>query len=277
MKTLHRALAAFVAAAAVALPAHATTYSTDYTDLWYNPSESGWGLNLIQQGQTMFGTLFVYGVGTAAQWFVAPDIEPTTVGGQTSFSGLLYQTTGPYFAAGSFDPHTVTANVVGSIQLTFNSANTATLVYTVNASTVTKTITRQTWRNDNLSGDYLGGLTAIGSNCSPSNFAGPILIFQTLTVQHAANNQISMNVQFTSSQGIASQCTFGGTYTQYGRTGSVSGNFNCNINGQAANAGTFTVGSIDSSADGFMGHFNGRDQYCTYDGQFGGVRDVPLS
>ena len=57
-RILRLAAAAFLAALAV-LPAQATTYSTDYTDLWYNPNESGWGLNLIQQYQTMFGTLFV--------------------------------------------------------------------------------------------------------------------------------------------------------------------------------------------------------------------------
>ncbi len=276
MKTIHRALVALAAAAAFALPAQATTYSTDYTDLWYNPNESGWGLNLIQQGQTMFATLFVYGVGTVPQWFVASDIEPAGTS-TTQFSGQLFQTSGPYFAAPGFDPNQVTHVTVGSITVTFNGPNTATLVYTVNGQQVTKTITRQTFRNDNLTGSYLGGLTATGSNCSPSSFNGPILIFQSLAVQHPSNNQVTMNVQFASAQGQASQCTFAGPYTQAGRTGSIAGSFNCTINGQSANAGTFTVGSINSSPDGFMGHFNGSDQYCTYDGQFGGVRDVPLS
>ena len=276
MTTLHRALAVLAAAAAFALPAHATTYSTDYTDLWWvGPSENGWGLNLIQQGQTMFGTLFVYGVGTSAQWFVAPDIEPVGTS-TTQFSGPLFQTSGPYFAAPTFDPSAVQSVNVGSVSLVFLDANTASLVYTVYGQQVVKTVTRQTWRNDNLSGKYLGGLTAIGSNCSPSSFNGPILIFQTLTVQHPPNNQLTMNVQFTSSQGQASQCAFAGLYTQAGRTGSISGSFSCTINAQAANAGTFRVSSIDSSPDGFMGHFTGVDQYCTYDGQFGGVRDVAL-
>jgi len=273
LKTLCRSAAALVIAAAFALPAAATTYSTDYTDLWFNPNESGWGLNLIQQGQTMFGTLFVYGVGNVPQWFVADDIEPVGTS-QTLFTGQLFQTSGPYFGAGSFDPSAVHAVTVGNITLTFTDVNTATLVYTVNGQQVTKTVTRQTFRNDNLSGNYLGGLTAIGSNCSGvSN--GPILIFQTLAVQHS-NDQISMNVQFNATTG-PSQCTFAGTYTQHGRTGSVSGNFNCSIPNATGNTGPFTISSINSSPDGFMGHFNGHDQFCTYDGQFGGVRDVPLS
>ena len=46
-------------AAALALPAAATTHSTDYTDLWYLPAESGWGINIIQQYDTVFATMFV--------------------------------------------------------------------------------------------------------------------------------------------------------------------------------------------------------------------------
>ncbi|HUI99279.1 MAG TPA: hypothetical protein VLY46_03545 [Usitatibacter sp.] len=276
MKILHRALAALAAAAALAMPAYATTYSVDYTDLWYNPNESGWGLNLIQQGQTMFGTLFVYGVGTTAQWFVASDIEPVGTS-TTQFSGQLFQTSGPYFAAPGFDPNQVRPVTVGTIGLTFTDANTAILIYTVNGQQVTKTVTRQTWRNDNLSGTYIGGLTAIGSSCNPSDYAGAILIFGELTAAQSSNNQVTMNVQFTSSANQASQCTYQGPYTQAGRSGSISGTYACNINGQSANAGSFTVSRIQSSLDGFMGHFNGQDQYCaSYDGQFGGVLDVPL-
>ena len=43
-----RHAAALVASFLVSLPAGATNFGTDYTDLWWNPSESGWGVNLIQ-------------------------------------------------------------------------------------------------------------------------------------------------------------------------------------------------------------------------------------
>lgn len=276
IRSLFRAAAALFVTLACALPASATTYSTDFTDLWFNPAESGWGVNVIQQGQTMFVTLFVYGVGNVPQWFVASQVEPAPAGSTTQFTGQLFQTSGPYFGATSFDPTAVKSNAVGTITFTFNSATTGTLSYTVNGQAVNKTITRQTWRNDNLSGNYLGGLTATGSSCSgvPN---GPILIFQTLNVQHLSNNQVTMNVLFTSNQGQSSQCTFQGGYTQFGRTGSIAGSWACTVNGQSSNAGNFTLSSIDTSTSGFMGHFTGRDQFCSYDGQFGGVRDVPLS
>jgi hypothetical protein len=275
-KTLLRAAAALAASIAFAMPAHATTYSVDHTDLWFNPSESGWGVNFIQQNDVIFATLFVYGVGNVAQWFTASDMRPSPSGSQTTFSGQLFLTSGPYFGAPTFDPSAVTRTPVGTMTVNFTSLTTATLQYTVNGAQVTKTITRQTWATDNLGGNYLGGLTATGSNCNPSSSNGPILIFGSLGIQHASG-QVSMNVQFTSNQGQASQCTFTGPYSQTGRLGSVTGTWSCTINGTGANSGTFTLSGIDSTVNGINGHFNGTDQFCTYDGFFGGPRDVPLS
>ncbi|HSN20923.1 MAG TPA: hypothetical protein VLS49_09605 [Usitatibacter sp.] len=274
-KLLLRTAATFAAMVALAMPARATTYSIDYTDLWFNATESGWGVNFIQQDDVIFATLFVYGVGNVAQWFTASDMEPSPAGSRNTFTGQLYLTSGPYFGAGSFDPRNVTRTPVGTMTVTFTSPTTGTLQYSVNGATVTKQITRQTWRNDNLTGNYLGGLTATGSSCSqvPN---GPILIFGSLATSHNGG-QVSMTVDFTSNQGQASQCAFTGNYAQDGRLGSVAGNWSCTINGQASNAGNFTLSGIEAGVNGFNGHFSGRDQFCTYDGFFGGLRDVPLS
>jgi len=271
MQPLRRFALAFLALAAFALPARATTYSTDFTDLWFNPAESGWGVNVIQQYNTIFATLFVYGANNAAQWFVAPDVEPSPAGSQTVFTGQLFLTNGPFFGATAFDPNSVGKLVVGNITFTFDSATTGTLTYTVNGAPVTKRIQRQTWRNNVITGNYLGGLTAIGSNCSQvAN--GPVLIFQTLTVtQSGANN--SLNVHFNAvPSGQPADCTFTGPYTQAGKLGSITGNWSCTL----GNTGTFTLSSIQADTNGFTGKFTGHDQFCTYDGQFGGVRDVPL-
>lgn len=282
MQPIRRFAFAFLALAAFALPARATTYSTDFTDLWFNPNESGWGVNVIQQYNTMFATLFVYGTNNAAQWFVAPDIEPSPSGSQTVFSGQLYLTTGPWFGAGAFDPNSVGKLVVGTITFTFDSATTGTLTYTVNGAPVTKRIQRQTWRNNVLTGNYLGGLTANGTNCHGTANGnpvsnGPILIFavgdvtpgKNLLTVTTSGASTSINVQFSTSSGSA-QCTFTGPYTQAGKLGSISGNWSCTL----GNTGTFTLSSIEANTNGFTGKFQGSDQFCSYDGQFGAVRDV---
>src|SRR5690348_8358425 len=110
MKKLLAAIAT-VAASAV----HANTVTTDFTDLWWIPSESGWGANVIQQQDILFATLFVYGSNNQPIWYVASAAQyQGQVNGQFTFTGPLYQTTGPYFGAGGFNPNNVANRQVGS-------------------------------------------------------------------------------------------------------------------------------------------------------------------
>ena len=282
MRTLRLAAASLLVALGLAQTAHATTYSTDFTDLWFNPNESGWGLNLIQQNQTMFGTLFVYDTTTAPHWYVASDLEPQTPGNTTSWSGSLVSTTGPFFGASPFNPASVTNTVVGSMTINFTSDTTATLLYTVNGAVITKSIQRQTFRGNVLTGNYLGGLTATSSNCTGVNNA-PILVFELLTVAHSSPQStpstVTLTVDFNpNANGVTqSRCTFTGPYVQSGKLGSITnGSWSCTVNGQAANHGSFNMTQIEANTNGLSSKFHGSDQFCTYDGQFGGLRDIPM-
>lgn len=118
----------------------------DYTGMWWNDVESGWGLSIQQSARDkLFGALFVYDAQGRAQWFT---MQP---GGWTSsrrWEGPLYRTTGPYFAASSFNPGQVLAQAVGSAVLEFSAApppsgyTTARFTYTVDGVTTVKMITR---------------------------------------------------------------------------------------------------------------------------------------
>jgi len=262
---LRRFAATLLASVAFALPASATTFSTDYTDLWFNPAESGWGVNLIQQGNTIFATLFVYGPDQTARWYVASSMTGSTA---TSFSGPLYRTTGPYFGATwtSGGP----AVQVGTMAFNFNSPTTGTLTYSVDGVPVTKSVQRQTFIGNNLSGLYMGGLTAQGTSCAAPNPNGPILVFNELTVTQTSGNQVSMPVVFFTGNGQAATCTFSGVYTQNGKLGTINGTWSCTT----GNAGAFTITQIIMSLHGWSGRFSGNDQFCQYNGNFGGVRDV---
>lgn len=270
MKNLPQRIAACIAVSlACTLPAHASTFSTDYTDLWYIPSESGWGLNLIQQNNVLFGTLFVYGSDQTPRWYVASDLEGSS---STSFSGTLYRTTGPYFGV----PWTGTspATAVGSMSLVFTAPNAATLTYTVDGVTVTKSVQRQTWRAENLSGKYLGGLVATGTSCT-SGSNTDLLMLGTLTVTQSGTNSTTMVENFNTSAGAAAQCTFTGNYAQAGRQGTFSGSWTCTVNGAPATNGTFTMSELQASIHGFNGRFQGKDQFCqSYDGHVGVMRDT---
>jgi hypothetical protein len=114
---------------------------TNYQDLWWNPAESGWGINVTHQGDVVFATLFTYDAGGRGAWFVLSSGARQPDG---SFLGDLYRTTGPAFNAVPFRPIGA-ANLtrVGTMQLRFANGESATLTYTVNGVTVVKSIVRQ--------------------------------------------------------------------------------------------------------------------------------------
>ncbi len=110
----------------------------NYQDLWWNPAETGWGLNVAHQGSILFVTLFTYGADGKARWFVMSAGRRTAPG---VYSGTLYQTGGPPFNASPWTPTTATA--VGNMVLNFAHGNQATLTYDVNGVSVSKQIQRQ--------------------------------------------------------------------------------------------------------------------------------------
>jgi hypothetical protein len=112
------------------------------TALWWNPAESGWGLNLNHQGNILFGTLFTYDASGVPLWLVMSNgaMQSDAV----TFSGDLYRTTGPAFNANPFTPiGPSNLTRVGTMTVSFIDVNGATLRYTVNGVEVAKAIQRQ--------------------------------------------------------------------------------------------------------------------------------------
>lgn len=95
----------------------APDWGRDFTDLWFNPSESGWGLALSQHGNNIFGVWYTYDADGEPLWVVLPGV---TFSASNRFTGKLYTTTGPYFGSARFDPNAVVVTEVGSatIQIT---------------------------------------------------------------------------------------------------------------------------------------------------------------
>ena len=105
----------------------------DYSDIWYNPNESGWGFNLIQHASNqVFGVMFTYDTPNRPMWFVLPGGTWNT---NTSFSGTLYRVTGSA-ANAAFKAGDVIA--VGSATLDFTDASHGSITYTVNGTQVVK-------------------------------------------------------------------------------------------------------------------------------------------
>jgi hypothetical protein len=117
-----------------------TAAVVDFTDLWWNPNESGWGMVMTQQLGNVFIAWYVYDNSGNPVWYVIPNC---TLAG-SSCSGTAYSTTGPPLGP-AFDPTAVHATAVGSLTLDFLDANNASASYTINGVTGTKAITRQTF------------------------------------------------------------------------------------------------------------------------------------
>jgi hypothetical protein len=114
-----------------------TPPAVDYTDLWWSPSESGWGMAMAQQYGVNFLAWYVYDSNGKPTWQVAT----CTMSG-SSCAGTLYRTTGPAFGP-TFNPAQVQATTAGTILVIFTDANNAILSYTVDGVTATKSVTRQ--------------------------------------------------------------------------------------------------------------------------------------
>lgn len=125
---------------AIAIPAAAQSVpATNYSDMWYLPTESGWGVSFVQHT----GTHKVYAV-----WYtydprepdaaVAGNFRPMWVvlagGGTwtspTSFTGPVYVTNGsPFNQSGS----NTTVNPVGTFTFNFSDASNGTFTYNIAA------------------------------------------------------------------------------------------------------------------------------------------------
>jgi hypothetical protein len=198
-------------------------------------------MNVIQQGGIQFVTLFVYGADGKATWFVGPDTEfQAASNGTASFTGLLYQTTGPAFA-GAFDPKAVGVRQVGNVTITLTTLVSGSVSYSVDGVVVVKAIQRQTWATENIAGNYLGAATGVYSGaCSATGYQEEFASLAVTQPTITGPTTTSLAMTYTST---SRTCNFTGTYEQDGRMGSAIGSFSC-TNGVA---GTFGIVEIQAT------------------------------
>ena len=177
-------------------------------DGWWDPSESGWGLNIIHQYDTMFVCLYVYGTDGSPLWFSAALSEGTLNSyGYPTYTGELIATTGPWFG-GAFNPEAVNRWPVGSMTFSPLTTYSAQLSYTFGGVTVSKQIERFTFRRILLSGNYYGIRGVRSNNCG---FGPAIDLYGTisLTIRETASGEITVII-------YPGGTTMSGVYQQFG-------------------------------------------------------------
>jgi hypothetical protein len=130
-----------VVAAACALflspPAITQTAPANVSTIWWVPSESGWGLNLSEQGNVVFAAWYSYDTDGKALW-LSGALSKQANG---SFTGDLLRYTGV-----SFDKITGSASTgntkVGTASLSPNADGSLQFVYTLGSTTQSKRVER---------------------------------------------------------------------------------------------------------------------------------------
>jgi hypothetical protein len=219
---------------------------------------------MIQQGDIIFVTLFVYQSNSQPTWFVGPSTQWSGTG--SHFTGPLYSTTGPYFGGG-FDPHAVGVTQVGTVTFDGGSgATTGTLAYSVNGVNVTKSVQRQTWRSDNIAGQYRGATIGTFTNCNgatvPSSIDNPV----TLTVTQVASS-ITIS-EIGTQDGAAYSCRYSGILSQNGKMGTIVGTELCGTNPTQ----DFTASSVQVDQNGLSMTLVADFSTCHFSGRMGGMR-----
>jgi len=101
--------------------------SVDYTDLWWNPDESGWGVALTQQYGMVSASWYSYDATGKAVWYVGT----CTVSGSGCTTTDLYQVTGGSPPTSAWHGTNAPAKA-GTISFAFTDANNGTMSYTIN-------------------------------------------------------------------------------------------------------------------------------------------------
>jgi len=267
-----------VTALAAPAIAGAARMSPDPTGLWWVPQESGWGLSLVQQQDTVVAVLFVYDDAQRPVWYVASahdtgtHLDPT---GEEAFAGTLYRTSGPWFGAG-FDPHAVGVASVGTLTLAYVPASIGkniALTYSVNGVTVAKTLQPQTWGSSvaTLRGSFAGGFTFPALPESGCNLLSDL--FRGSTTFNVSDTFLPGELSIVWGTGTDTFCNAHGAYVQRGALGRLDGFLSCQPLGSPLSTSmTITLADIAASDNGFNASAVIRRETCTYRGRFGGVR-----
>ena len=97
--------------------------NAELNDVWAAAGEPGWGMQIVEQGDIAFTTLFVNDA-TGRPTFYTSFLSPDT---GNVWSGDLFETKGPYFGSSSYDTSLFGVRRVGSLKFTKTTSSTAAL------------------------------------------------------------------------------------------------------------------------------------------------------
>ncbi len=110
----------------------------NYSYTWFEPEAPGWGYNLQQQGNLLYGTWYTYAEDGQVM-FLTVEATPQADG---SFTGPVYRVAGTPFQLIDNAPAFTAVSEVGSARMAFNADGSLSLAYTVNGVSQMRTLQR---------------------------------------------------------------------------------------------------------------------------------------
>jgi hypothetical protein len=253
------------------LPAWA---DTNFTDLWWNPAESGWGITLTQEyNGPIFATMYVYDGAGKATWLTGV-MNPRTNSGVSkgpnrSYEGSLFESSGgSVLTQGAFNSTGVSTVSVGMIRFIPDSAYDGTLSYTYKGVSVTKKIERFSVSAVSLPSATTAGTAAMVTAQSINN-GSCTATFPANTVDGQVYRMVIATTEtgYTWTIGQCDQggeagsctisspiCTFTGNLSDVKSRGNslhAPGKMNCTVGGSANLLTGGKTGNFDVELDGF--------------------------
>ncbi len=225
---------ALIVALGLGAPAQA---ARNYQDMWWQPTESGWGLKVLHQGGTISAVLFHYRADRKPVWYLMSNATAAPAG--EIYTGTLFETTGsPLF--GPFVPSSGTTRNVGTMTLRFDSSTSAQVDYTIDGQTTSKAIERITFAANDVNGNYIGAQTAFASCTNPAT-QGNYVIPGQFTVAAGRLTRISLTSSLLDNGPVI--CDYTGDFPQSGSVITGAGSLACRTasNGAIIQTGTFEV------------------------------------
>jgi hypothetical protein len=258
-----RGFAAALVLAVAAIPLHARAASGyDLSDMWWNPGESGWGVDFVQQRDVIVATVYVQGPDGRPVWYngalAFQGLQPQTH--QITYSGDIYESDGAWFGA---TPYMRTGvRKVGTMTVVAPTRTTATVTYSVDGVEVTKSIQRYTFRHEQFGTQYAGTQQVVLSKCDNPADDGT-------RVQHVSYSVAfdALRMTIVSSDG-AKTCTYAGPYSQQGHLGRLDSAYSCST----GEAGALAFDEISVQRFGIVGQlFGANNRGCRIEGSFAAV------
>ena len=242
----------------------------EFTDVYFDPSEPGWGVFLVQSDTFQFLAFFIYGADGKPTWYTAQLADD----GTGNYTGSVYAITGTWFAS-PWQGYNI--NAAGTAAFRPIDIYHATLTYTVNGvGTVTKAIQRETLTPYVLSGNYSGSMSGSISGCTdPTRNDAAFRGRYGLSATQVADESATLMFSFADAIHTGIVCTLSGPLTHLGRLYQFNAQMTCSGPGQSGNPHSVTINSLHPTGQGIEGHLIGQTGGgCTSSLHFSAVLNV---